>query len=212
MPSPASRVTRLPTPSPATSANAAEARTEPGALAATPATPSTVWASERVGTTEPGAEEIASEQNRTAKKPAKKASTKKATTKKGQFHQVSKTTKAVKDVDGASTACAAWRADQPGTVSGQAVRNATPAVTGRGGRQPRHSPGAKTHPWTCPRVFHFGGGRAEGRKGGRGGRAEGRAGTKRAARRGRPSDFRLGQGLSACKHKSPQQHQRTRQA
>lgn len=87
------------------SANAAEARTEPGALAATPATPSNRMEAERVGTTEPGAEEIASEQNRTAKKPVKKASTKKATTKKkAKSTKVSKTTKAVKDVDGASTA------------------------------------------------------------------------------------------------------------
>ena len=82
------------------SANAAEARTEPGALAATPATPSNRMEAERVGTTEPGAEEIASEQNRTAKKPVKKATTK----KKAKSTKVSKTTKAVKDVDGASTA------------------------------------------------------------------------------------------------------------
>lgn len=116
-PSPAAEAAPSPaTPSPASmgdkaadsmaatpSANAAEARTEPGALSATPATTSKSMEAERVGTTEPGPDEIASEQSRTAKKPVKKSSVKK-TVKKAKTGKSTKTSKAVKDVD--STAAA----------------------------------------------------------------------------------------------------------
>ena len=98
MPSPASMGDKAADSMAATpSANAGEARTEPGALAATPATPSNRMEAERVGTTEPGAEEIASEQNRTAKKPVKKASTKKSV-KNAKSTKAGKTPKAAAGV------------------------------------------------------------------------------------------------------------------
>ena len=76
------------------SANATAAGAEPGALAATPASR---MDAERVGTTEPGADEIASEKSRTAKKPVKKASTKKSV-KNAKSTKAGKTPKAAAGV------------------------------------------------------------------------------------------------------------------
>lgn len=67
-------------------------------MSATPAAASNSGEVVRVGTTEPGAEEIASDPTRTAKKPVKKVSAKKKVSKKkAKSTRMSKASKAADD-------------------------------------------------------------------------------------------------------------------